>query len=205
MNRLLRPFPILISLVSFTILVISIWLNLNIIRVQLLDGQSIMRPTGIKGFVVQLDNSISHITDDQGWTSTFTTFSNDRFLLNVQNYKPVELTIHDVKNIFTVKAILYKNSPSPQVLNGKITKSDGTAIQGLNIICDQCPRLSSRTTTDQYGKYSLNANGESDQYTLHFKINIYEIGSITIKPETKVDRATIDIAFDDSGSFAFGK
>ena len=205
MNRLLNPFPILISLVSLIIVGLGLWLNINMLTVQLLDGESIRRNSGLQGFVVDLARSISRETNEFGWTDRFTIFANDRMLLSAQNYKPIELIIHSPENIRHIKATLYRNTPQRQVLNGKITDDNGVGIEGINLICDQCPRGASRSTTDLNGIYSFNADGQSDQYTIHIKVNILEIGSVTIKPETKDDRATIDIAFDDSGSFSFGK
>ena len=199
MNSLLRPFPILISVVSLSIVFLTVAVADWHIQVSLYGANEPGDPSTplSEGRIYQLPSRTTYLTYTDGQTNWFGVDRNDVLNISRPDYIPVVLTLKFLST--TVRQIgvtLFQNRTTQPSLVGQVSMN-GLPLRDITVNCEGCTEQTT-VITDAYGRYSLAAGGSSQGYTLRFIRSSNEVATIKINPETNDDHAKIDVVFDDS-------
>lgn len=203
MNNLFRPFPVLLATNFIIIGILFFAATETNFQVKLTGSSSPgSGRTPLMGSVQHINSNINgtrtsnYLTYSNGNTDRFIVEDNDIVRITSEGYRPLVLKINSLDRYTKLGVNLYRNTTIQPFINGMIS-FNGMTGQEINVYCVECPEPTNRTRTVD-GIYSIPTGSAESEYTLQYNLSNSELLILNIKPETKDDHATIDIAFDDS-------
>lgn len=203
MNSLLRPFSILIILVTLSILSLFVAVSDWHIQVRLYGANKPSDKSSplSEGRIYQLPSRTTYLTWTDGRTDLFDVNQGDQLKISRPDYQPIVLTLlHLSTTVRELGITLFQNRSNDPRLEGRVI-FNGLPLRDVTVSCEGCIETSLPSTTVEDGRYSIPTGRASSAYILHFHRMATEVATIKVEPTSNDDHARIDVAFDDSSPF----